>query len=133
MTDLATREDVEVLLRRFYGRAFTDDVLAEPFSELRAQGLESHLSVMCDFWETVLFRAGLYRGNALVVHRQLNERHPLRANHFARWLALWEATVDEMYDGPSASRAKVQAGRIANSLHRRMSGTDVSELDALAG
>ena len=55
---------------------------------------------MCDFWETVLFRAGLYRGNALVVHRQLNVRHPLRANHFARWLALWEATVDEMYDGP---------------------------------
>ena len=104
--DLTNREDVEVLLRRFYGRAFADDVLAEPFSELRTHGLESHLSVMCDFWETVLFRAGLYRGNALVVHRQLNERHPLRANHFARWLALWEATVDEMYDGPSASRAR---------------------------
>ena len=104
--DLTNREDVEVLLRRFYGRAFADDVLAEPFSELRAHGLESHLSVMCDFWETVLFRAGLYRDNALVVHRQLNERHPLHANHFARWLALWEATVDEMYDGPSASRAR---------------------------
>ena len=41
--DLTNREDVEVLLRRFYGRAFADDVLAEPFSELRTQGLESHL------------------------------------------------------------------------------------------
>jgi hemoglobin len=138
MNDLATRdlnnrEDVEVLLRRFYGRVFADDVLSEPFSELRTHGLESHLPVMCDFWETVLFRVGLYRGNALVVHRQLNDRHPLRANHFARWLALWEATVDEMYSGPSASRAKVQAGRIANSLHRRLRGTDTSGLDALAG
>ena len=121
--DLTNREDVEVLLRRFYGRVFEDDVLAEPFSELRTHGLESHLPVMCDFWETVLFRAGLYRGNALVVHRQLNERHPLCANHFARWLTLWEATVDEMYTGPSATRAKVQAGRIANSLHRRLRGT----------
>jgi hemoglobin len=129
MNDLATRdlnnrEDVEVLLRRFYGRVFEDDLLAEPFSELRTHGLESHLPVMCDFWETVLFRAGLYRGNALMVHRILNARHPLHANHFARWLALWETTVDEMYDGPSASRAKVQAGRIANSLHRRLSGEE---------
>jgi hemoglobin len=124
MTDLATRDDVDVLLRRFYGRVFADDVLTEPFSELRAQGLESHLPVMCDFWETVLFRAGLYRGNALMVHRQLNERHPLHANHFARWLALWGAAVDEMYDGPSASRAKVQVGRIANSLHRRVRSSE---------
>jgi hemoglobin len=128
--DLADREDVEALLRRFYGRVFADDVLAEPFSELRARGLDSHLAVMCDFWETVLFRAGLYRGNALVVHRQLDLRHPLYAKHFTRWLALWEATVDEMYRGPAAVRAKVQAGRIAGSMHRRLRGAD--DLDGLA-
>lgn len=132
MSDLANRDDVEALLRRFYGQVFEDDVLAEPFSELRAQGLESHIPVMCDFWETVLFRAGLYRGNALVVHRQLDLRHPLYAKHFARWLALWEATIDDMYDGPAADRAKVQAGRIAAAMHRRLRGTDARELDALA-
>lgn len=130
MGDLANRDDVEVLLRRFYGQIFADDVLAEPFSELRAQGLESHLPVMCDFWETVLFRAGLYRGNALVVHRQLDRRHPLHAKHFARWLGLWETTVDEMYDGPAADRAKTQAGRIARAMHRRLRGADARELDA---
>jgi hemoglobin len=129
--DLTDRDDVEALLRRFYGRVFVDDVLTEPFSELRAQGLESHIPVMCDFWETVLFRAGLYRGNALVVHRQLDERHPLCASHFARWLNVWQATVDEMYIGPAATRAKVQAGRIAKSLHRRLRGADASELDAV--
>lgn len=129
MSDLTNRDDVEVLLRRFYGRVFTDDVLAEPFSELRAQGLESHLPVMCDFWETVLFRAGLYHRNALVVHRRLDMRHPLYAKHFARWLALWEATVDDMYDGPAADRAKVQAGRIARAMHRRLRGSDARELD----
>jgi hemoglobin len=131
MSDLANRDDVEVLLRRFYGRVFTDDVLAEPFTELREQGLESHLPVMCDFWETVLFRAGLYRGNALVVHRQLDLLHPLYAKHFARWLTIWEATVDDMYDGPAADRAKLQAGRIAKALHRRLRGADARELDAL--
>lgn len=132
MGDLTNRDDVEVLLRRFYGQVFADDVLAEPFSELRAQGLESHLPVMCDFWETVLFRAGLYRGSALVVHRQLDVRHPLHAKHFARWLRLWETTVDEMYDGAAADRAKIQAARIARAMHRRLRGTDARELDALA-
>jgi len=82
-TDLADRADVEVLLRRFYGRIFDDATLDEPFAELRVKGLDSHLPVMCDFWETVLFRAGLYHGNALLVHRQLDSqasvvRQPLR-------------------------------------------------------
>lgn len=131
MTDLAKRADVEELLRRFYGRVFVDDVLAEPFIELRAKGLESHLAVMCDFWETVLFRAGLYHGSALVVHRRLHDRHPLSANHFVRWLQLWNAAIDEKYHGPVAERAAIQAARIAKAMHRRLRGVDASELDAL--
>ena len=131
MTDLASRADVEELLRRFYGRVFVDDVLAEPFIELRAKGLESHLAVMCDFWETVLFRAGLYHGSALVVHRRLHDRHPLSANHFVRWLQLWNAAIDEKYQGPVAERATIQAARIAKAMHRRLRGVDASELDAL--
>lgn len=129
ITDLANRADVEKLLRRFYGQVFADDILAEPFTELRARGLESHLAVMCDFWDTVLFRAGLYHGNAMVVHRQLDDRHPLCVNHFVRWLQLWNATVDEMYQGPVAERAKIQAARIAKSIHRRLRGGDASQLD----
>ena len=131
MTDLASRADVEELLRRFYGRVFVDDVLAEPFIELRAKGVESHLAVMCDFWETVLFRAGLYHGSALVVHRRLHDRHPLSANHFVRWLQLWNAAIDEKYHGPVAERAAIQAARIAKAMHRRLRGVDASELDAL--
>jgi hemoglobin len=130
--DLTNREDVEVLLWRFYGRVFDDEVLAEPFTELREQGLESHIPVMCDFWETVLFRAGLYRRSALVAHRDVDERHALYGKHFARWLTLWEQTVDEMYDGPAAARAKLQAGRIARAMHRRLRGADAAELDAMS-
>jgi hemoglobin len=131
MTDIAHRSDVEVLLRRFYGRVFIDKVLAEPFAELRETGLDPHIEVMCDFWETVLFRAGLYHGNALIVHRQLDERHRLCANHFARWLAVWHHTVDEMYAGPAAERAKIQAARIARSMHRRLRGHDATELEVM--
>lgn len=129
--DLATRADVEALLRRFYGRVMVDDVLAEPFGELRTKGLESHIPVMADFWETALFRAGLYRGSALHVHRQVHQRIPLSSRHFVRWLTMWNDTVDEMFRGPIAERAKIQGTRIAWAMHRRLTGTDTPELDSL--
>jgi len=126
--DLVDRADVEALLRRFYGQALNDEVLTEPFAELRATGLETHVPTMCDFWETVLFRAGLYRGSALQAHRQIHRRAPLSDRHFRRWLTLWHNTVDEMYRGPVADRAKVQAARIAWAIHRRLTGADAPEL-----
>lgn len=131
VADLAGRADVEALLGRFYGRVMADDVLAEPFAELRSKGLESHLPVMADFWETALFRAGLYRGSALHVHRHVHQRIPLNGRHFVRWLTVWNNTVDEMFRGPIADRAKIQASRIAWAMHRRLTGTDAPELDAL--
>jgi hemoglobin len=86
---------------------------------------------MCDFWETVLFRAGRYRGSALTAHRHVHDRTPLLGHHFVRWLTTWNETVDEMYRGPVADRAKVQAARIAWAMHRRLTGGDAPELDAL--
>ena len=127
--DLADRDDVEALLRRFYGRVLVDDVLAGPFEEVRAKGLDSHLPVMCDFWETVLFRAGLYRRSALRAHLGLHRRHALTDGHFVRWLSLWISSVDEMYRGAVAEHAKIQAARIALAMHRRLTGDVSPELD----
>lgn len=129
--DLAGRVDIEALMYRFYGTALYDSVLSEPFAELRAAGLDDHIPTMCDFWETVLFRAGRYRGSALTVHRRLHDRVRLTPEHFVRWLTLWRAVVDEMYTGPVAEHAKLQGARIAWSMNRRLTGVDVDELDAL--
>lgn len=133
MSDIESRSDVETLLRSFYGRVFTDDVLAAPFAELRTAGLESHLPVMSDFWETVLFQAGSYRGNAMRVHRSLDDRHRLDTAHFTRWLHLWNAAVDERYQGPTAERAKRHAARIATAMLRRLRGADAVDVDTPTG
>jgi hemoglobin len=127
--DLASRADVEALLRRFYGQVLVDEILAEPFAQIRINGLESHLPVMCDFWETVLFRAGLYQGSAVRVHQPVNDRYRLTAGHFLRWLHLWNLNIDQMYQGPIADHAKIQAARIARALHRRLTGNDSTNLD----
>lgn len=120
--DLVDRADVEALLRRFYGRVLADELLADPFVGVRVIGLDAHIPRMCDFWETVLFRAGSYRGSALNAHRGVHRRTPLSADHFVRWLSIWHHTVDEMYRGHTAERAKIQAARIALAMHRRLTG-----------
>ncbi len=125
--DLTSREDVEVLVRDFYTRAFADPLLGPIFCDVAHMDLAAHLPIMCDFWATVLFRAGLYRRNALQVHADLHATFPLSSEHFARWLALWTATVDDSFTGEKAELAKTQAARIAYSISRRLLGESGSE------
>ena len=131
MRDLADRDDVAQLVTAFYRAAFADSLIGPVFTDVARLDLEHHLPIMCDFWETVLFNAGLYRRNALQIHRMLHARHPLGAEHFERWLLLWATTVDMRFEGPVADRAKVQARRMAGSMLRRMSGRSGSAFETL--
>lgn len=130
--DLVDRDDVEVLVRDFYTRAFADPLLGPIFCDVAHLDLEAHLPVMCDFWQTVLFRAGLYRRNAFRVHADLHTAAPLRSAHFARWLELWTAAVDASYAGEKAELAKIQAARIAYSISRRLLGDSDSTFVTVA-
>jgi len=127
LRDLASRDDVEILVRTFYARAFADPLLGPIFVDVARMDLAAHLPVMCDFWQTVLFRAGLYRRNALQVHVDLHNLFPLSSQHFTRWLALWVTSVDDHFAGEKAERAKAQATRIAYSMSRRLLGESGSE------
>lgn len=120
--DIATRDDITVLVTAFYQRVFADDILGPVFLDVAQVDLRAHLPVMCDFWETVLLRAGRYRRNALRPHLDLNAKVGLTEVHFSRWLGLWTATVDERHCGDVAQLAKVQAARIAGSIARRLHG-----------
>jgi hemoglobin len=120
--DIADRADIAGLVSAFYRRAFTDDILGPIFIDIAQMDLPAHLPVMCDFWESVLLRAGLYHRNALRPHLDLNTQVELTPTHFARWLDLWTATVDDRHTGEKAELAKVQATRIAGSLTRRLRG-----------
>ncbi|MDQ3657101.1 MAG: group III truncated hemoglobin [Chloroflexota bacterium] len=121
--DIRNRDDIASLITEFYSRAFADPVLGPIFVDVARMDLEAHMPVMCDFWETVLFQAGLYKGNAFNVHLDLHGKVSLSAMHFQRWLDIWEATVDDLFVGGKAIQAKVQAGRIAGSIRRRLERT----------
>lgn len=131
LADLHNRDDVFTLVSEFYRRAFADELLGPIFVDVARMDLDHHLPIICDFWETVLFRAGLYRRNALALHVNLNARAPLEWRHFERWLELWVATVDEQFAGQKAELAKVQGSRIAGSIHRRLQGGSGSDFETI--
>ncbi len=126
--DIRNRDDIATLIEAFYARAFADSVLGAIFIDIARMDLRAHMPVMCDFWETVLFQAGLYKGNAFNVHFDLHLQVSLTAMHFQRWLDIWEATVDDLFAGDKAILAKVQAGRIAGSIRRRLERTTDGEV-----
>jgi hemoglobin len=127
LTDLRDRADIVVLVTEFYRRAFSDPVLGPIFTDVARMDLTAHLPVMCDFWETVLLQAGLYRGNAFNVHATLHRQEPLTPMHFQRWLEIWQTTVADLFAGPIATAAAVQARRIAGGISRRLEQISADE------
>jgi hemoglobin len=118
--DIATRDDLESLLRSFYGRAFADPLLRHVFVDVVHMDLESHLPVIADFWQKVLFNTGPYSGRTMDVHRRIHRRVPLTDVHFDRWLALWREAVNDTFDGPVADRAVAHATRMAAVFSREL-------------
>jgi hemoglobin len=118
--DIQNRNDIEQLVIAFYQRAFADEMIGPIFTDIAHMDLEAHLPQMCDFWETVLFRAGNYRGNAFRPHARINSLFPLQWAHFEQWLALWAATVDELFEGSTADLAKQQAAQVGSAIMRRL-------------
>lgn len=131
LNDIRDRADISRLVEAFYGRAFQDPDIGYIFTEVAHLDLEHHLPIFTDFWETVLFRAGKYQRNALQVHLVLNAQTPLFPEHFERWLHIWTTNIDEHFAGEVADRAKLQATRIAGSMHRRVQGRSGSEFETL--
>lgn len=120
--DIEDRADIERLMRRFYRRTLNDLVIGFIFTDIADFNLESHIPVITDFWETVLFSSHIYKGRnrAMDVHLELNEKIPLKKGHFNRWLFLFKKTVDEMYEGEVAKKAKQKADLIASGMQKRL-------------
>jgi hemoglobin len=118
--DITTRDDCERLVRAFYARAMADPILGFIFVDVAKLDLEAHVPTITDFWETVLLGAPSYRGGAFRPHAELNQKVPLRAGHFERWLHLWRTTVDELFAGERAELAKRHAERVARAFYQRI-------------
>ena len=106
--------DLEPLLVEFYARVGKDVLLTPYFESL---DMTDHIPRIADFWSTLLFHSGRYSGNAFRPHLEMPG---LRSEHFERWLATLEATLDASYAGPNTERMKFFAHRVGYSMQLRL-------------
>lgn len=129
-SDIATRADVERLVRAFYAKAMSDPIIGWLFTDIARLDLEAHIPQIASFWETVLLGVKSYTGTPFEPHARLHAKANLRAGHFGRWLALWTETVDELFAGEHAELAKAHALRVAQAFHRRLQSYPAPPLGA---
>jgi hemoglobin len=129
MKDIETREDLEKLLTEFYKIVIPDPELGHHFIEM---DLKTHLPVIVDFWEKILFDKPIYFGNPLYIHQKLHEKFPLKPEHFHRWVEIFIATIDEKFAGEQAENAKLRAKAIADSLNQRLNHDPVKIISRTA-
>lgn len=123
MQDIYTRADIEKLIITFYEKVKADDIIGYIFNEVVKMNWEHHVPVIVDFWETILLDNPVYTKNAMEVHYTLNKKEPLLPHHFERWLQLFTNTVNELFEGKTATLAKTRAASIAGVMQHKMNNS----------
>ncbi len=120
MKDITSREDVELLVNKFYDKVIKDDVIGFFFTDVAKIELNKHLPKMYNFWESILLGNPVYEGHPMAKHFPINEVAALEERHFNRWLQIWEETVHEHFEGKNTETAIARALNIARIMHHKM-------------
>jgi len=124
LPDLETEADIVRLVDAFYARVNNDALLRPIFVDVAQVDWAHHLPTMYDFWSSVLLGTSRYKGRPFAKHHPL----PLQPQHFQQWLALFRASVDELFAGPRADDAKARAHSIGAMFEHRMRPNPLSLL-----
>lgn len=127
MKTIENRNDLNILVNKFYVKIRKDELLGPIFnSHIPNEKWPEHLSKLTDFWEKSLFGVPVFKGNPSKKHINVdaNLNHSVEQTHFEKWLGLWFETIDELYEGELATRAKESAiqmakGQFMTMLHNR--------------
>jgi len=127
--DITSRVDIELLVNSFYEKVKSDAVIGYIFTDIARVNWEKHLPLMYDFFENMLFYTGAYTGNPMELHRHINRRLPLTREHFRQWEYLFCKTVDELFEGATATLVKQRALSISAVMKIKI--LDTSGMDKI--
>src|SRR5882724_11470454 len=113
-----TEAMIERLVHGFYAKVRADAVLG-PIFDGHIKDWAPHLAQMCAFWSSVAPMTGRYPGTPMAKHLPL----PVDADHFDRWLGLFEAAAREICPPEAEAHFVERARRIAASLELGIAGT----------
>lgn len=119
-SDIETREDLSRMLTAFYKKVFRDELIGRFFTEVVPLDLETHLPVITDFWEAIVFGHHTYRKNVMAVHKHIHHLSPIQKEHLDRWVQVFLQTVDEFFVGEKAELVKHRAASIATLMNMKL-------------
>ncbi len=120
MKELNSRQDVDFLVDAFYKEAIVHPNISKYFTTVVAQHFDAHKSLICDFWDDLIFHGNKYKGNPMLVHLKLNAEKNLTPLAFETWLALWEETINTSFTGANAAAAIAKAKQIGGLMQFKM-------------
>lgn len=113
--DIANLDDIKQLVDTFYDKVQHDELIGPIFNGV-IKNWQPHLEKMYTFWQTVLLQEHTYYGSPFPPHAKL----PVSAAHFDRWLSLWYATVDGLFEGAKADEAKWRGKAMAEMFQAKI-------------
>lgn len=119
--DIKTREDIDLLVRTFYGEIRKDTVLG-PIFERAINDWEKHFKILGDFWESSIFLKGSFKGDPISAHQKVDqqENNSINTEHFGLWMRIWFDTIDKMFVGEMAESAKHKARKMSTYLYLKI-------------
>lgn len=114
--DITGVSDIHLFVNSFYDKVKADPVIGYIFNDVAKVDWDTHLPVMYNFWEMVLFGTGAYKGDPMTKHIDLSKRTELNSTHFERWKELFTSTIDELFEGEKSIEAKERAKNIASLM-----------------
>jgi hemoglobin len=104
-TDIASSQDIQVLVDAFYLKVMAQPYLLSIFEKLSARDWKQHLFQMNKFWNEILLKSQAYKGHPLILHAFL----PAQQAQVKEWIHLFGEAVEEHFNGPTANSAKTFA------------------------
>ncbi len=115
-TDITTLDDIKLLVDSFYSTVQKDTFIGPIFNEKIGNRWPEHLEKMYRFWQTILLEVHSYSGSPFPPHKHL----PVDKEHFDRWMEIFVATVNTLFEGPIADEAKMRAKNMAEMFNYKI-------------
>ena len=128
MRDIESRSDIEKILEQFYEQAFKDELIGHFFTEVVPLNLETHLPVITDFWESVIFQSQAYRKNVMEIHQVIHSIEKIEKKHLQRWVEMMMQTIDNNFSGNNANLMKQRAASVATLMDIKLNHGQINKL-----
>ena len=117
------------LLATFYDRVREDPLIGPVFNDA-VEDWDHHLARIGEFWSSVMFGTGRYKGDPVAKHLALVAK--ITPAMFDRWLGLWAQTTDALMPRSEAQALQAKAARIGESLQLAIRFRTPSQRAAIA-